>query len=148
MPAVCCWPQVLVAVGETVWVIDDDGATDQALPAGCGGVASMAVSPNGAFLAVACLDGKLRVMQSGEQRLAEEPGMSARQQSGVAACQERWHACPTLLQQLCARSTAVSVWYRPDVPGSRGMQGRICMSETRLVPHTLFYAALQTSASS
>lgn len=78
----CCSPQVLVAVGETVWVIDDDGATDQALPAGCGGVASMAVSPSGAFLAVACLDGKLRVMQSGEQHLAEEP----------AACQHASNA--------------------------------------------------------
>lgn len=64
--AVAVAVQVLAAVGETVWVMDDHGATDQALPAGCGGVASMAVAPNGAFLAVACLDGKLRVMSSGE----------------------------------------------------------------------------------
>jgi hypothetical protein len=56
---------VLAAVGETVWVVDDHGATDQLLPAGCGGVASMAVSPNGAFLVLACLDGKLRVMTTG-----------------------------------------------------------------------------------
>jgi hypothetical protein len=58
--------QVLVAVDETIWVIDDHSATDQSLPPGCGGVASMAVSPNGSFLAVACLDGKLRVLLSGE----------------------------------------------------------------------------------
>lgn len=61
--------QVLVAVDETVWVVDDHGATDQPLPAGCGGVASMSVSPNGSFLAVACLDGKLRVMSSGTHAL-------------------------------------------------------------------------------
>jgi hypothetical protein len=61
----CCW-QVLVAVGETVWVVDDHGCTDQPLPAGCGGVSAMTVSPNGAFLALACPDGKLRVMSSGD----------------------------------------------------------------------------------
>lgn len=59
--------QVLVAVRETVWVVDDHGATDQPLPAGCGGVAAMAVSPNGAFVALACNDGRLRVMTSGKQ---------------------------------------------------------------------------------
>jgi hypothetical protein len=59
--------QVLVAVRETVWVVDDHGATDQPLPAGCGGVAAMAVSPNGAFVALACNDGRLRVMMSGKQ---------------------------------------------------------------------------------
>lgn len=32
-------------------------------------MASMAVSPNGSFLAVACLDGKLRVMSSGKHAL-------------------------------------------------------------------------------
>eukprot|EP00775_Hariotina_reticulata_P009376 gene9376-9539_t len=58
------WAVVLVAVGETVWVVDDHGATDQLLPAGCGGVSAMTVSPNGAFLALACHDGKLRVMSS------------------------------------------------------------------------------------
>jgi hypothetical protein len=63
----CRATQVLVAVGETLWVVDDHGATDQPLPPGSGGVAHMALSPNGAFLAVACLDGKLRVMASGEQ---------------------------------------------------------------------------------
>lgn len=57
---------MLVAVDETIWVVDDTRATDQALPPGCGGVAHMAVAPNGAFLAVACLDGKLRVMSSGK----------------------------------------------------------------------------------
>jgi hypothetical protein len=44
----CCsttFLQVLVAVHETVWVVDDHGATDQLLPAGCGGVAAMAASP-------------------------------------------------------------------------------------------------------
>jgi hypothetical protein len=35
--------QVLVAVLETIWVVDDHGATDQPLPADCGGVAAMAV---------------------------------------------------------------------------------------------------------
>lgn len=58
--------KVLVAVNETVWVVDDHGATDYPLPAGCGGVASMAVSPNGAFVALSCNDGKLRVMASGK----------------------------------------------------------------------------------
>lgn len=58
--------QVLVAVRDTVWVVDDHGATDQPLPAGCGGVAAMAVSPNGTFVALSCNDGKLRVMTSGE----------------------------------------------------------------------------------
>jgi hypothetical protein len=57
--------QVLVAVRETVWVVDDHGATDQPLPAGCGGVAAMAVSPNGTFVALSCNDGRLRVMTSG-----------------------------------------------------------------------------------
>jgi hypothetical protein len=64
--------QVLVGVDETIWVIDDHGATDQSLPPGCGGVASMAVSPNGSFLAVACLDGKLRVLLSGECNIFSE----------------------------------------------------------------------------
>ena len=46
--------------------MDDSRATDQALPAGCGGVAAMSVAPNGAYVALACCDGRLRVMTSGE----------------------------------------------------------------------------------
>lgn len=56
-----------MAVGETIWVVDDQGSTDHQLPPGCGGVAHLAVSPNGSFLAVACLDGKLRVMSAGKE---------------------------------------------------------------------------------
>lgn len=120
---------MLVAVGETVWVIDDDRATDQALPAGCGGVASMAVSPNGAFLALACLDGKLRVVQSGEQHLAEEPGMSARQRSGVAACQERGMPVQPFSCSSCAHAARLSVsgirLMRPEFAACKG--GSACL---------------------
>jgi hypothetical protein len=60
-------PQVLVAVDETVWVVDDSTATDHPLPLGCGGVLALAVSPDGAFVALQCGDSKLRVMASGEE---------------------------------------------------------------------------------
>lgn len=47
-------------------MVDDHGVADYPLPVGCGGVSQMAVSPNGAFVALACTDGKLRVMASGK----------------------------------------------------------------------------------
>ena len=73
-------PQVLVAVDETVWVVDDSTATDHPLTPGCGGVVSLAVSPDGAFVALQCGDGKLRVMASGE---AGEEGESGGWAQGV-----------------------------------------------------------------
>ncbi|KAF6254839.1 vacuolar protein sorting-associated protein 16 [Scenedesmus sp. NREL 46B-D3] len=79
--------QVLVAVRETVWVVDDHGATDQPLPAGCGGVAAMAVAPNGAFVALACNDGRLRVMTSDfSQQLSEFDSRSGVPPACVAWC--------------------------------------------------------------
>lgn len=59
-------PQVIVALGETLWVVDDTSVTDTPLSPGCLGVTHMALSPDGAFVAVACLDGKVRVLSSGE----------------------------------------------------------------------------------
>eukprot|EP00879_Flechtneria_rotunda_P017255 GHRR01018076.1.p1 GENE.GHRR01018076.1~~GHRR01018076.1.p1 ORF type:complete len:487 (+),score=167.02 GHRR01018076.1:290-1750(+) len=79
--------EVLVAVAETVWVVDDHGATDQPLPPGCGGVASMAVSPNGAFVALACTDGRLRVMASDfSQQLSEFDSRSGIPPQSLAWC--------------------------------------------------------------
>ncbi|KAF8057673.1 VCL1 [Scenedesmus sp. PABB004] len=64
--------EVLVACGETVWTVDDHRATDSPLPPGCGGVAGLAVAPSGTFVALACGDGRLRVMSSDfSQQLCE-----------------------------------------------------------------------------
>ncbi|WIA22377.1 hypothetical protein OEZ85_004684 [Tetradesmus obliquus] len=79
--------EVLVAVRDTVWVVDDHGATDQPLPAGCGGVAAMAVSPNGTFVALSCNDGKLRVMTSDfSQQLSEFDSRSGVPPACIAWC--------------------------------------------------------------
>jgi hypothetical protein len=59
--------EVLVAVGDRVWSVDERTATDQQLPAGAGGGAALAVAPGGAFVAVFCGDGRLRVFSSGER---------------------------------------------------------------------------------
>jgi hypothetical protein len=133
--------QVLAAVDETVWVIDDHGATDQALPAGCGGVASMAVAPNGAFLAVACLDGKLRVMSSGAYALAAWIYMTLladsicgqanhAQATTAALCQPRaaWSVQQAQVQQLpscicCTPCVKHCLYVSPPQPAC-GMHGK------------------------
>jgi hypothetical protein len=110
--------QVLAAVRETVWVVDDHGATDQPLPAGCGGVAAMAVSPNGAFVALACNDGRLRVMTSGELSTAVEYHQSPleRTQAGTNSSELRvpaLHWCQTRSQNgLCTtQPLIVNSWH-------------------------------------
>lgn len=137
--------EVLAAVGETVWVVDDHGATDQPLPAGCGGVASMAVSPNGAFLAMPCLDGKLRVMSSDfSQQLSEFDSRSGLPPSslcwcGVDAVALRWEGLLLLvgpygdwLKRAC-EGPHVMV---PEVDGLRLITGTT-MSLLRRVPDVL-----------
>jgi len=58
--------EVLVAVGDKIWLVDERSANDHALPPGAGGGAALAVAPGGAFVAVFCNDGRLRVFASGE----------------------------------------------------------------------------------
>lgn len=58
--------EVLVAWGGAIWVVDERTATDQALPAGAGGAAALAVAPGGGFVAAFCDDGRMRVFSSGE----------------------------------------------------------------------------------